>query len=213
MKKLKAKYIKQNEMSRLYGYDKPIIALTGGIATGKSTVTKMLEKKGLKIIDADQLVKDIYATQEAKDFIRSKYPDAWKNNAIHFPTLREMFFHSKEVKTEVETFIYQRLPQTFKKAADSIKNQNFYIYDVPLLFEKGLDSKVDLSVTVYAPRSIQRARLMDRDGHLEDMANKILSHQMEIEDKKLKADFVIDNSGSMIELAASLDQFLQQVLE
>ncbi|WP_408097674.1 dephospho-CoA kinase [Peredibacter sp. HCB2-198] len=211
--KLKHKFIKLTEAQRLYGLDKPIIGLTGGIATGKSTVTKMLEGQGLVVLDADRLVKSIYQTREAKDFIKGTFPEAWINNEINFQKLRELFFHNPKTKEAVEGFIYARLPQAFADAASLNTKQPFHIYDVPLLFEKGLDQKMDLSVLVYAPRKIQRARLMDRDGHVEDMAEKILNHQMDIDEKKLKADFVIDNSAGMSELAAEVKQFLLQVLE
>ena len=213
MKKLKSQYIKRAESERLYELKKPIIALTGGIATGKSTVTKMLEARGFVILDADRLVKAIYQRDEAKTFIKTTYPSAWVNEEINFPKLRELFFQDSKVKETVEGFIYARLPEAFKKATEEIKDQAFYIYDVPLLFEKKLDLKTDLSVVVYAPRKIQRARLMDRDGHVETAAENILNHQMDIEDKKLKADFVIDNSFGMTELAAEVDQFLLQILE
>jgi dephospho-CoA kinase len=71
----------------------------------------------------------------------------------------------------------------------------------------------DLTVLVYAPRKIQRARLMNRDGHLEEMANNILDQQMDIEEKKLKADFVIDNSQTEAELTEEVNQFLRQITE
>lgn len=211
--KLKAKFNKLTEAQRLYGLDKPIIGLTGGIATGKSTVTKILEAKGLIVLDADRLVKSIYQGQEAKDFIKKNFPKAWIDNEISFPKLRELFFHDPKIKESVETFIYARLPKAFAEAAALNTKQPFHIYDVPLLFEKKLDQKMDLSVLVYAPKNVQRARLMDRDGHIEDMAEKILNHQMDIEDKKLKADFVINNSAGLEELAAEVSQLLLQVLE
>lgn len=211
--KLKAKFNKLTEAQRLYGLDKPIIGLTGGIATGKSTVTKILEAKGLSVLDADRLVKSIYQEQEAKDFIKNNFPDAWIDNEINFPKLRELFFHDPKIKGSVETFIYARLPKAFAEAATLNTKQPFHIYDVPLLFEKKLDQKMDLSVLVYAPRNVQRTRLMDRDGHIEEVAEKILNHQMDIEEKKLKADFVINNSAGLEELAAEVSQFLLQVLE
>lgn len=213
MKSLKEKYIKLEPGFRLYNYDKPIIALTGGIATGKSTVTKLLEAKGLKIIDADQLVKSIYQKQETKDLIRTTFSDVWVNNEINFPKLRELVFQNPKVKELIEGFIYARLPDAFREATAKITDQDFYIYDVPLLFERNLDTKVDLKLVVYSPRKVQLARLIDRDGSKEELGNKILDSQMDIEEKKEKADFVIDNSGSMVELAAEVDQLLQQILE
>lgn len=213
MKSLRPEFIKLQPDYRLYNFGKPIIALTGGIATGKSTVTKLLEAKGIKIIDADALVKNIYAKPESQDFIRQNFPEAWKQDAIDFKVLREIFFKNPKVKELVEGFIYSRLPLAFREAAMKIQDQNFYFYDVPLLFERNLDTKVDLKLVVYAPEKVQLARLIDRDGTKEEIGKKILESQMDIEEKKEKADFVIDNSGSMVELAAEVDSLLQQILE
>jgi dephospho-CoA kinase len=211
--KLKAKHIRLNSAERLYQYDKPIVALTGGIATGKSTVTKLLQQKGLTIIDADQLVKAIYATKESKDFIKQNYPAAWSHDEIDFKKLRELVFSDSNVKTNVEGYIYPRLPEAFKEATTKIKNQDFYIYDVPLLFERALETKVDLTILVYAPRKVQLARLIDRDGSKEEIGNKILDQQIDIEEKKERSDLVVDNSGSITELAAEVDKLLLQILE
>lgn len=213
MKSLKPQFIKLRPDYRLYNFGKPIIALTGGIATGKSTVTKLLEAKGIKIIDADALVKNIYAKQESLEFIRQNFPEAWKHEAIDFKVLRELFFQNPKVKELVEGFIYSRLPLAFREASMKIQDQNFYFYDVPLLFERNLDQKVDLKIVVYAPQTVQLARLIDRDGTKEEIGKKILMSQMDIEEKKERADFVIDNSGSMVELAAEVDSLLQQILE
>jgi len=213
MKSLKEKFIKLEPGFRLYNYEKPIIALTGGIATGKSTVTKLFEQKGLKVIDADQLVKSIYQRPDTKELVRTVFSDAWVNEEINFPKLREMVFQNAKIKELIEGFIYARLPEAFREATSRISDQNFYIYDVPLLFERNLDTKVDLKIVVYAPRSVQLARLIDRDGSKEELGNKILDAQMDIEEKKEKADFVINNYGSMTELAAEVDQLLLQILD
>lgn len=210
---LKTSFITKTKEQRLYQMEKPVIGLTGGIASGKSTVSKMLISKGLKVIDADQLVKSIYQSKEAKDYIKNHYPKAWINEAIDFKELRKLFFQDQNIKSDIERFIYQRLPQAFLTACQESRDQDFIIYDVPLLFEKGLDKLVDASVLVYSPKEIQRQRLMDRDGHLEEMADQILAHQMPIDEKKQKADLIIDNSGSLEELAAEVEHFLQQVFE
>lgn len=213
MKKLKKKFIKLTPDYRLYNFDKPIIAFTGGIATGKSTVTRMLEARGFKFIDADLLVKNIYKTDESKQFIQTYFPEAWINNEINFTKLRELVFSNPKIKEVIETYIYARLPSAFREAAAKITNQDFYLYDVPLLFERDLDKKVDLKIVVYAPRKIQLARIIDRDGTKEDIANKILDLQIDIEDKKAMADIVVDNSRTEAELAASVEELLLQILE
>lgn len=213
MKKLKAKFIRLAREQRLHQLEVPIVGLTGGIATGKSTVSRMLEQEGLNVIDADKLVKKIYALQETIDFITNRYPQSFQSGSIHFPTLREIFFKDQNAKKEIENYIYQRLPAAFHQEFERQGKPELVIYDVPLLFEKGLDKSVDLKVLVYAPREIQRARLMERDGILEPLAETILSQQMDIEVKKGQADFIISNTSSLTELTEEVQQFLRQILD
>jgi dephospho-CoA kinase len=212
MTALKSSYIRLSKDARLYHLEKPIIGLTGGIATGQSTVSKILKDKGFEVIDADALVKSIYQTEEAKNFIRSEFSDAWEEE-INFKTLRNIAFQDHRAKKKIENFIYTRLPEAFKKAADRVWGQHFYIYDVPLLFEKKLDEKVDYKVVVYAPRDVQRARILARDHSSPEVIENILDQQMDIEEKKGKADFVIDNSGTVEELAAGVEALLLRILD
>lgn len=197
---------------RLHQLPVPIIGLTGGIATGKSTVSQILVNKGAPVIDADRLVKSIYQLQETKDFVKSKCPEAIIQNKINFPLLREHFFTNPPLKQDLENYIYQRLPKAFKDAYDQLNAPSYVIYDVPLLFEKGLDQLVDLKVLVYAPRAIQKERLMKRDGQKEEIALRILDQQMGIEEKKSKCDYIISNTAGIEELAAEVESFMRQVL-
>lgn len=213
MKELKEKYIRLSSQRRLHELPAPIIGLTGGIATGKSTVANIFRSKGLPVIDADQLVKNIYRLNETKESIRAIFPEGLKHGEIHFPSLREKFFQDSKTKSEIEGYIYQRLPDVFLKNYHELGSPPFIIYDVPLLFEKRLDLLVDVSITVYAPRELQKARLMKRDGVLEDLAKIILEQQMDIEEKKLKANFVIDNSFSQEELVQEVEQILRQLFK
>jgi len=208
--KLKNNLVKLSSDKRLYQLEVPVVGLTGGIASGKSTVSQALEAKGLPVINADHLVKSIYSYEETISFISLEFPEAVIKGQIDFKVLRQKVFLNREAKELVERFIYQRLPEAFLSAFNKFKDPECIVYDVPLLFEKGLENLVDINVLVYAPRKIQRTRLMTRDGHLEEMANNILGQQMNIEDKKLKAEFVIDNSQTEEELAENINQFLRQ---
>jgi dephospho-CoA kinase len=212
MKKLKSIFAKLTPEKRIYQLDKPVIAITGGIATGKSSVSEILNSKGYKIIDADKLVKGIYQTQEALDFVKSNIPEAYSDGGINFKTLRELFFRSNEIKKRIEDFIYPNLKAAFLKEAASILNQDFYIYDVPLLFERGIDSKVDVVVVVYASRETQIHRVIERDHCSPELANKILDEQMDIEVKKTRANFIIKNQETKKELAVEVDQLLLELM-
>lgn len=210
--RLKKEYHKLSPDQRLYHFDKPIIGLTGGIATGKSTVSKILKNKGFQIIDADQLVKDIYETKEAHKFIQSSFPGAYTEDEIDFKQLRSLVFGNSKVKSQVENFIYQRLPNAIKEASKKIKDQDFYIYEVPLLFERNLDKSVDVKIVVYAPRRIQLERIISRDGSSKEVSESILDQQMDIEEKKQKADFVINNSGKPSELLKEVELLINDLI-
>lgn len=211
--KLKSKFDRLAKEQRLYQLEVPVIGLTGGIASGKSTVGLILQEKGFPLINADHLVKEIYALPETLDFISKEFPDAIKEGSIQFPTLRQKVFLNPDIKLKVENFIYARLENVFKDAGHRLNNPKLIVYDVPLLFEKKMETLFDLTVLVYAPRSLQRARLMKRDGLSEELANNILSQQMDIEEKKLKAEFIIDNSQSEAYLTEEIKKFLQQITE
>jgi dephospho-CoA kinase len=209
---LNPKYVRLNPASRLYNLGIPVIGLTGGISTGKSSVAKILSDHGLPVINADHLVKDVYRSDDALDFIRNNYPDCIMGEEIEFRLLREKFFSDESAKSAIEGFIYQRLPEAFKKALEKIGPTKILVYDVPLLFEKNLENSVDLKVVVYAKPLIQRARLMARDGLVQSMAQNIMDQQISIEDKRTRADFVVDNSGTVEELTAGVEQLLRQII-
>jgi len=196
---------------RLYQLDVPVIGLTGGIATGKTTVSHKLQEKGFAVINADHLVKDIYALPETLEFIKGEFPDVIMNEQIQFPLLRQFVFANSENKVKIENFIYARLAQAFKEAFKKFDHPQMIIYDVPLLFEKSLQPLFDMTVLVYAPREIQRTRLIKRDNVLEEMADAMLNSQMDIEEKKAKADFIIDNSKSESELAEEINRLLHKL--
>lgn len=196
--KLKPDMIKISSKERLYNLDIPIIGLTGGIATGKSSVSKLLIKDNICLIDADQLIKEIYSSSETIDFIRSIYPESVLNNNIDFKKLREGFFNNPSLKSQIESFLYQRLPQAFLTKVT--KDSKFIVYDIPLLFEKNLQNKFDQVVLVYAPKELQIQRLMKRDNISKDLSSKIIEQQLDIESKKELSDFIIDNSYDLTHL-------------
>lgn len=193
--KLKDQFVRLSKNDRLYQQKIPIIGLTGGVATGKSTVSSFFKKEGFNIINADALVHAIYKKKPTIDFIQKNFPNVIKNGAIDFKNLRKIFFEDKNNQELIEKFIYLNLESAFLEEAKDFNN--LIIYDVPLLFEKGLKEKVDLVICVYCPEKLQLKRLIERDHIEENLAQKIIQSQMDIEKKKELSDFVINNGGSL----------------
>ncbi len=211
--KLKSTYITQTSSARLYGLSIPIIGLTGGIATGKSSVSKILLSQDFPVIDADKLVHQIYAKGETISFIESMAPSCVKDKVIDFKALRTLFFSHREIQSQIEAFIYKELPHTFNKALQDLKKPSFIIYDVPLLFEKKLNKLLDASVTVYCDQKTQLQRLILRDGTTPELAQKVLDKQLPIDKKRELSDYVIDNTGDLTHLKSQVDTFISSYFE
>lgn len=208
---LNTKWITKNQNTRLYHIPVPILGLTGGIATGKSTVAELFRKSNIPVIDADKLVKNIYQKQDTIAFIKNNFPESMENNSIVFVRLREVAFSNPAAKKKLEDFIYALLQSEFTSAFKALPPSPYIVYDVPLLFERGLDQFLDVTVCVYAPRPMQIERLIKRDGIDQLLAEKILDQQMNIEEKKDKANLVINNTQNMKQLDAEFKKLLVQL--
>jgi dephospho-CoA kinase len=203
--KLKDIFITKDQDQRLYKVPCPVIGLTGGIATGKSSVSNKLTEVGLNVICADKLVKDVYKQDETIQFIKEKFPKAVEDSSINFKTLREVAFKVPENQKLLETFIYQKLPNAFNDAFSKLENKDVLVYDVPLLYEKKLNDLFDLTICIFTPKDEQIKRVMKRDSISKELAENIISKQLPIEDKKELSDFTIDNQGTLEHLELEVE--------
>jgi dephospho-CoA kinase len=183
---------------------KNAIVLTGGIGTGKSTVASLLKLYGYKIIDADGISKKIFESK------KEKIKEIFGTNDRK--ELRKIVFNNKEKLKILEEMI---LPEVKKKVLELAKKYEKdgvkYFVDLPLYFEKQNYDKFDKVLVVYAPKELQIKRVMQRDKVDEDGALSIINNQMDIEDKKQKADFVIDNSKDLKHLQKEIENLLNMI--
>lgn len=188
------------------------VGLTGSIATGKSSVANMLKELGAYIIDADEIAHDALKKTEKPykqilDVFGSNILDEQGN--IDRKKLGSIVLNDKQKLAVLESIIHPYVQQKRKEIEESILQQDrnaVIIYDVPLLFEKHLENSFDKIIVVYVPKDIQIKRLMKRQNISYDEALNLINLQICIEEKKKKADFVIDNSYS-------LENTKKQVLE
>lgn len=175
-----------------------ILYLTGGIATGKSTVAKMFGEFGAKVIDADGIV---HALMEEDDEMRAEIIRAFGEGVVEGRTinrkkLASIVFEDKRKLRILEEIVH---PRVLKKIAEEIyrATEKLVVVEIPLLFERSMN--VHPSVLVYCPRHVQAERLKQRDGFSDYEIERRLSCQIDIEEKRKMADCVIDNSGSLEE--------------
>jgi len=179
-----------------------VAGLTGGIATGKSTVSKMLASMGANIIDADRIAFDVVtkdkpAWRKIIDNFGENilYPDG----EIDRKKLGDIIFNSQEKKLMLNSIVH---PEVFSEMARMVKELSnnpsaIIILDVPLLIESGMNKGIKDVLLVYTPESIQLARLMQRDGINKKAAMSKIRSQMPIDKKLEYATFIIDNSSSL----------------
>lgn len=212
MKRLKAKWHRLSPEQRLYGRSYPIVALTGGIASGKTSVAEFLKKQNIPVISADQLIKDIYAWPETIEFIRSLSPEVIQHKTVDFPKLRTLVFTNDELKSQVENFLYQRLPMAFSQAEKKFNMIPWLVYEIPLLFERKMEGLFDVVIVSWVRRDIQKERLLKRDPHTTpEVAEAILKAQLPLDDKRARADIVFDNSTPLSE--QKLFELWQQLVD
>jgi len=194
---VKNNFITKSSTERLHKSPLPLIGLTGGIATGKSSVSKIFTDTGIDVICADILIKEIYMRTETVNWIKANFSGSIKNNKIDFKILRSLAFNDILIKEKLEQYLYPKLFELFKEKVEIIKNKNkqdFIIYDIPLLFEKDFQNNFDQIICVYATIEKQIDRVMKRDNIDTELTKKIIKNQINIEDKKSKSDIVIDNN-------------------
>jgi len=207
--KLKPELIQLSPKQRLYNSINPIIGLTGGIGTGKSTATSILSQLGFSVIDADALIKKIYQKGETLDFVLEQFPEAIVEGKISFPKLRQLAFDSKEVREQLEGFLYKELPRLFQEQLPQNSNEIVF-YDVPLLFEKRIDGKVDQTLLIACTPEFQKERVMKRDAVHQETLEKIIKSQWPIAKKEELSNYTIWNQGSITDLKEEIERYLSK---
>ncbi len=176
-----------------------IIGLTGGIASGKSTVAQVFKGLGAYIIDADKVAHQIVEPGNPawRDVIKH-FGDKILNqdSTINREMLGDMVFGNPELLDDLNKITHPRVMERFKDELQCIKTNNpdaIVIMEVPLLYETHLERLCDQVVVVWVDREIQIKRLMGRDNISEEAAIKRIDSQMDLDEKAKKADYVIDN--------------------
>jgi dephospho-CoA kinase len=211
--------MKKVKRIRLYNSPLPLIGLTGGIATGKTSVRKLLKERGQLVLCSDEMVKNIYESAEVKKIIARLYPSAYDSTEekIIFPLLREIFYKDLEEKKKIEGLIHPRLNHEFHRQLKSLSLSfgspppQYIILDQSVLFEKAWHLGCDETVLVYCEKQTQLKRLMARDHLSIEMAQSIINQQVPLDLKKAEVGFCVDNNGSLEDLGDQVDLLLNWI--
>lgn len=191
-----------------------IIGLTGGIASGKSTVAKMFEEINIPVIDSDKIVRTLL----------DKGTEVYHKIVEHFteivllPTghinrkrLGEIIFNNERERKVLNYIVHPAVKKVILKriAQYEMYDEKIIVIDVPLLFESKFDKLVNYSVLVYVDYDTQLKRLIDRDKINNEYAQKKINVQMELNEKKKLADFVINNGNTVLDTKHQFNKLIE----
>lgn len=170
-----------------------VIGLTGSIGMGKTTTAKLFAEEGVPVCDSDAVVHDLYQN-EAVGPIANIFPDAVKDGTINRDRLSKILRENPAQFQALENIVHPlvRAKQDAFVDAQRGNGERFALLDIPLLFETKAEARVDAVVVVSCAPEIQRQRVLSRPGMTEEKFQMILGRQMTDEEKRKKADFLID---------------------
>lgn len=186
------------------------IALTGGIATGKSTVASLMGLNGLRIIDADAISHQILDENSA--WVAAHFGAEFvSGGTVLRAELGKMIFANAEAKKELERFLHPKIRAAIEDASEKQDRFEYpYLIDIPLFFETGSYPIKD-SVVVYTPKEVQLDRFMKRNGFSREESMRRIESQMDIDEKRSRATWVIDNSSNLKHLQQECENFVDTI--
>ena len=191
-----------------------IIGITGGIASGKSTVTNFLRQKGFQVVDADALVHQLQkpGSRLFKALVQHFGQEIiLENGELNRPLLASLIFSNTEEREWSKRTQGEIIREELASLRDNLaQTEEIFFMDIPLLFEQDYSSWFDQTWLVYVEPDVQMERLMKRDQLSKDLAISRLSAQWPLEEKKGLASQVIDNNGSQDQLLAQLNSLLER---
>lgn len=192
-----------------------VLGLTGGIASGKSTVSRYLKEKGFPVIDADIIAREVMepdqpAYKKVTDFFGQDILEP--DRSINRQKLGGIVFSDSEKLSRLNSLVQKEIFNAIMKKKNELNKQKntLLVLDIPLLYEAGYDKYVDEVMVVYVDYDTQLSRLIDRDQLTEAAAMNRIGAQEPLESKKEKADVVINNNGTIEQTKQQIDDWLTE---
>ncbi len=195
-----------------------VVGLTGGIASGKSTVSRMFEQAGIPVICSDELAREVVRPgSQGLAEIRRIFGNAVLDDEgkLDREAMARLVFQDRSKRNILESIIHPRVAEEQNKRLRTLERQghSIVVVDVPLLYETGWEQFVDLVVVVYAPRHVQEERLVNRDGMSVDDARSRLDAQMPIDEKRRLADRLVDNGNTLEHTRRQVESVIEELKE
>lgn len=188
-----------------------IVGITGGIASGKSTVVSYLKSLGYSILDSDQIAHQVLKTPRVIEQVRRRFGEkVLEEGQVNRTLLGKLIFSDEQAKLDLNAIVHPEVIQEVQEEINNFTGDILFV-DVPLLYEAKMDTMMDLVVVVYVDFSTQLKRLTSRDHIDEDYALQKINAQMNLGEKAKRADFVVDNTKGLMETYSQVDEILRRI--
>ena len=185
------------------------IALTGSIGMGKTTVARMFEAAGVPVFDADAVVRELQGPGGGLvEKIGAQFPGCVRSGTLDRECLAQIVLANREKLAMLEGIVHPAVAEARDKFVADHSTSPSLLFEIPLLFETGAEREFDKVIVVSAPAEVQRARAMERPGMTDARLRSILSRQTPDEEKRRKADFVIDTAGELSTTEAQVREIM-----
>ncbi|MGF0004651.1 dephospho-CoA kinase [Bacillus altitudinis] len=192
-----------------------VIGLTGGIASGKSTVSQMIKEKGIRVVDADIIAKEAVSKGSAAlhQIVQTFGEEVLlPNGELNRQQLGAIIFSDEEKRKQLNAIVHPEVRKEMLEQRDEgvSNNETFVVLDIPLLFESKLEGLVDRIIVVYTTPELQLSRLMNRNDLSEEEALNRIHSQQPLKEKCQKADRVIENTKDLAFIRKQLENILNE---
>lgn len=185
------------------------LALTGSIGMGKSTVSEMFAKAGIPTFDADAEVRRLQGPGgRLVPLIEERFPGTTRDGAVDRDALSAVVLGDPDELAALESIVHPAVHHERTRFIVEHGDAEALLFDIPLLFETGGEVAFDKVIVVSASPELQRERVLSRPGMTEEKFSQILARQMPDEEKRARADFVIDTSGTLDQTRAQVRNIL-----
>ncbi|HLO21254.1 MAG TPA: dephospho-CoA kinase [Sphingomicrobium sp.] len=185
------------------------IALTGSIGMGKSTVAKMFEAAGVPVFDADAVVRQLQGPGGGLIHkIGEMFPGCVRSGTLDRECLAQIVLADPAKLSSLEAIVHPAVREWRETFIKRHRGASALVFEIPLLFETNGEKEFDKVIVVSAPPEVQRARVLERQGMTMEKLNQILARQMPDEEKRRRADYVIDTGGDLSTTEAQVGDIL-----
>ena len=184
-----------------------VVALTGGIGSGKSTVGQMFQDLGAIVTDSDQLAREVVerGTAGFDQIIAAFGDEVLKNGDLNRAFLAELVFKDPAKREQLEQITHPMIRKAFAKIVESVKSDSIVVNQIPLLVESKHDYKFDHVITVSASQEVRIERLINRGMSLTQINQRLQAQSSDIQREQI-ADSIIRNEGSQAELLSEVEK-------